>query len=141
MAGKSTITFGFKLEDGKDGLKQLTMDADALRKIMAATVTETKKFQSKAVTFSSVSTAVESAQRAVSELQGVVGNLAAAYRAQLEAETKLETVMRQRMSASAADIQGIKDLCSAQQELGIIGDEVQLARAAAGHVPQQQAGS
>ena len=37
--------------------------------------------------------------------------------------------MRKRMNATAEQIQGIKDLCSAQQELGVIGDEVQLAGA------------
>lgn len=37
--------------------------------------------------------------------------------------------MRNTMDAREADIQSIKDLCSAQQELGVIGDEVQLAGA------------
>ena len=49
-----------------------------------------------------------------------------AYQLQLESETKLETVMRQRMNASAQDIQAMKDLASAQQQIGIIGDEVTL---------------
>jgi hypothetical protein len=33
------------------------------------------------------------------------------------------------MNAREEDIQSIKDLCSAQQKLGVIGDEVQLAGA------------
>ncbi|MCM1293750.1 MAG: hypothetical protein NC230_09265 [Bacteroides sp.] len=37
--------------------------------------------------------------------------------------------MRNTMLARESDIQSIKDLCSAQQEIGIIGDEVQLAGA------------
>jgi len=37
--------------------------------------------------------------------------------------------MQQRMGATAAEIQSIKDLASAQQELGVIGDEVQLSGA------------
>lgn len=52
-----------------------------------------------------------------------------AYQMQIEGETKLATVMRQRMGASAKEIQQIKDLCSAQQALGVIGDEVQLSGA------------
>lgn len=52
-----------------------------------------------------------------------------AYQIQIEGETKLATVMRQRMGASAKEIQQIKDLCSAQQALGVIGDEVQLSGA------------
>ena len=52
-----------------------------------------------------------------------------AYQMQIEGETKLATVMRQRMGASAKEIQQIKDLCFAQQALGVIGDEVQLSGA------------
>ena len=52
-----------------------------------------------------------------------------AYKVQIEAETKLETVMKQRMNASASSIQSVKDLTAAQQELGVVGDEVQMAGA------------
>lgn len=48
---------------------------------------------------------------------------------QVEAETKLETVMRQRLKANDEVIQSVKNLASEQQELGVIGDEVQLAGA------------
>lgn len=49
--------------------------------------------------------------------------------AQIEAETKLTTVMRQRMGATGAQIQGIKSFTAAQQNLGVVGDEVQMAGA------------
>lgn len=52
-----------------------------------------------------------------------------AYDVQIEAETKLETVMRQRMNANNEMIQSVKDLASAQQQIGVVGDEVQLAGA------------
>lgn len=80
-----------------------------------------------------------------SKLMGMVGLAAAAFsvgaivqfgketleasKAQTEAETKLETIMKQRMQSTDAQIQKIKDLTSAQQKLGVIGDEVQLAGA------------
>lgn len=50
-----------------------------------------------------------------------------ANQVQQEAEAKLAQVMRNTMSASDAEIQLIKDLTAAQQQLGIVGDEVQLA--------------
>lgn len=53
----------------------------------------------------------------------------AAYDKQAEAEAKLAQVMRNTMGASADEVKQIKELCSVQQELGIIGDEVQLAGA------------
>lgn len=40
MSRKSTISISFKIEDGADGFKQLTTDADGLRKVMQSTVTE-----------------------------------------------------------------------------------------------------
>lgn len=48
---------------------------------------------------------------------------------QIEAERKLETVMRQRMGATEAQIDMIKQLASAQQEIGVVGDEVQIGGA------------
>lgn len=53
----------------------------------------------------------------------------AAYDAQAEAEAKLAQVMRNTMGASAAEVKAIKELTAAEQALGVVGDEVQLAGA------------
>jgi len=53
----------------------------------------------------------------------------AAYDKQAEAEAKLAQVMRNTMGASNDEIKSIKEMTAAQQELGVIGDEVQLAGA------------
>ena len=37
--------------------------------------------------------------------------------------------MAQRMGSTEAEVQSIKDLCAAQQQIGVIGDEVQLSGA------------
>lgn len=128
MADK-TISIGFKVDGGADGLNTLTMKAGDLRKVMEATVTEAQRIKDKTDSFASACVGIDSVSRTISELQSVMGELSDAYAVQIEAETKLQTVMQQRMSASEADIQSIKDLCSAQQQLGVIGDEVQLAGA------------
>ncbi|MGM9795497.1 MAG: hypothetical protein ACI3ZZ_04685 [Candidatus Aphodosoma sp.] len=52
-----------------------------------------------------------------------------ANKAQQEAEAKLAKVMQNTMGASNAEVESIKKLASAQQALGVIGDEVQLAGA------------
>lgn len=49
--------------------------------------------------------------------------------AQSSQELKLKTIMQERMSATEADVQGIKDLAAAQQEVGVVSDAVQLAGA------------
>lgn len=71
--------------------------------------------------------AIKGAMEGLRNIMGVLGDLSAAYNTQAEAETRLATVMRQRMDATDEDIQAMKDLASAQQELGVVGDEVQLA--------------
>lgn len=52
-----------------------------------------------------------------------------AYKVQAEAEKKLEVVMKQRFNATDKSIQSVKDYTSAQQKLGVVGDEVQMAGA------------
>ena len=73
--------------------------------------------------------AINSAQQSINSLSACVNDLSNAYKIQVQAETQLGEVMRQRMNATDADIDSIKRLASAQQELGVIGDEVQLAGA------------
>lgn len=128
MADK-TISIGFKVDGGADGLNTLTVKAGDLRKAVEATVKETQRLKDKTESFASLSVGIDLITRTIGDLQSVLGELSDAYAVQIEAETKLQTVMRERMSASEADIQSIKDLCSAQQQLGVIGDEVQLAGA------------
>lgn len=50
-----------------------------------------------------------------------------AYNIQLEGETKLATVLGEHLDATEEQIQAAKDYASALQEIGVIGDEVQLA--------------
>lgn len=52
-----------------------------------------------------------------------------AYNTQIEQETKLTTIMKQRMGATDAQVDSVKQLAAEQQKLGVIGDEVQLAGA------------
>jgi hypothetical protein len=52
-----------------------------------------------------------------------------AYNTQIEQETKLTTIMKQRMNATDDQISSVKALAAEQQKLGVIGDEVQLAGA------------
>jgi len=65
----------------------------------------------------------------VGSVTNAFNNCVQANQAQQEAETKLARVMRNTMAASDEQIESIKALTSAQQALGIVGDEVQLAGA------------
>ncbi len=73
--------------------------------------------------------AFETISHAISGLTSKLSGFEALSYAQVEAETKLAQVMRNTMGASREEMQSILDLASAQQKLGVIGDEVQLAGA------------
>lgn len=81
-----------------------------------------KKFGEQAIYINQFASAVSSAA-------GVFSDFADANRAQAEAQSRLGQVMRNTMGATQEQIQSICDLAAAQQQLGIVGDEVQLAGA------------
>lgn len=129
MAGKSTINITFKLDSDGKGFKDLANDAEGLKKVITATVTEAQQLKGNVINFAALATGIDAAQRSFNQLHGGMKELADAYAVQETNETRLATVMKQRMSATEAEIQSIKDLASAQQQIGVIGDEVQLSGA------------
>ena len=128
MAG-NTISITFKLEGDNNSFKNLTKDAEGLKKAMSGVITEGQQLKGNVINFAALATGIDAAQRSFNQLQGAMQGLADAYAVQEVAETKLATVMQQRMGATDAEIQSIKDLAAAQQEIGVIGDEVQLSGA------------
>ena len=63
----------------------------------------------------------------IAAIQKVSIECTKAYTTQFNAEQKLTTAMRANLNATDDQITSVKKLASAQQELGIVGDEVQLA--------------
>lgn len=122
------VSFVIRLDD-KGTFKKVTVDAGELGRAVRSVQDESEKAKRTIISWSEVSQAFDVLQNAISELQGVMTDLTSAYQVQLVAETQLQTIMRQRMGANDEMIQSVKDLCSAQQELGVIGDEVQLSGA------------
>lgn len=117
----SDIKYNIKISvDGKEAVvettrsvKDLANEAEATRKALR--------------TWTNLALSTQALTSSLQSLTGLMREYSDANRAQVEVETKLATVMKQRMSASDAEIQSIKDLASAQQALGVVGDEVQLA--------------
>lgn len=73
--------------------------------------------------------AFEAVNNMFGRLTSTLDECTSANNIQQEAEAKLARVMLNTMGATDEEIQSIKDLASAQQQLGVIGDEVQLAGA------------
>ncbi len=129
MAGNGTVSISFVLKDETNGLKTLTLGVTDLRKVLSSTVAEAEKLNKPFISFASLATGIDSVSRTLTSLQSVLKATTDCYATQIEAETQLATNMRNTMAACDSDIKSIKDLCAAQQELGVIGDEVQLSGA------------
>jgi len=71
-----------------------------------------------------ISMGVNAVRKVYSTLNTEIQKNVQVYQYQAEQELKLETIMKQRMNATQADIQYVKNLASAEQQLGIYGDEM-----------------
>lgn len=93
---------------------------------LAMSVDKTQGLFSK---LSTVSFGINNIVGTVNTITSSMGSFTEANQAQQEAEARLAQVMKNTMDATAGEIQSIKDLTAAQQKLGIVGDEIQLAGA------------
>lgn len=126
MAGKSTISVTFKLDSDGKGFKDLANDAEGLKKIITSTISEAQQLNTGAINFAAIATGISQVQDSMGTLRDVLTDLTAGYNYAIEAETKLTTVMGQRMGATQKEIESIKELALAQREKGVIDDDVQL---------------
>lgn len=102
---------------------------NAISQTAVAATSKVNNFSESMAKIRDAGLAFEAVNNMFGRLTSAIGNWNAANNMQQEAEAKLSRVMRNTMGASAEEIQSIKDLASAQQQLGVIGDEVQLSGA------------
>jgi hypothetical protein len=129
MAGKSTISITFKLDGDSKSFKDLAKDADGLKQVITSTLSEAQQLKGSVINFAALATGIDAAQRSFSQLQSGMTELVEAYTESEIAETKLATIMRQRMGATDAEIKSITKLAAEQQKLGVIEDDTQIAGA------------
>lgn len=127
MADKVSINIELKTDD--KGITKATIDTKELAGAIDSVKKATSELNANLINVASLAQIADAVSSAFGQLNGIVSDLSASYAAQEIAETKLGQVMRNTMGATEAEIQSIKDLCAAQQELGVIGDEVQIAGA------------
>ena len=122
MADKK-VEFEIKvIGDALERLKQITGQTDELGN---AAERAKSKLAGIGRGFIMFNQAMEVAKKAADKMREFTD----ANREEQEALAKLAQVMRNTMGASYDEIASIKELASAQQKLGVIGDEVQLAGA------------
>lgn len=121
-----TVAIKFKF-DGAEKFHTLELDLENISGALKNVNENARTLDTKIVNLASKTQLLESLDSVVQQLNGVFNDLTSAYQDQQVAETKLAQAMRNTMGASNAEIESIKQLCSEQQKLGVIGDEVQLA--------------
>lgn len=116
-------------DESSETFKQIGLSVEDLAKGISAVIEETKRLNSEISGSANMADIFDAAQQSMDQLMGACQSLSEAYQGQIVAETQLQTVMQQRMAATHEDIDSIKNLCAAQQQLGVISDEVQMSGA------------
>ena len=121
------VKFNIKLSiDGKEHIITASTNVKRLAQEMEIAQTETAKLRDALLKINQVGQSIQNAFSGLQQITGLMQEYTAANAVQQEAEAKLANNMRNTMGARDEDIQSIKDLCAAQQQLGVIGDEIQL---------------
>lgn len=117
------VSFLIKIHsDG--GAKRVTADAEEMGRVIREVQDDAEKAKRDVLTWAEAAQAVDVLQSSISELQAALTEMTADYQTSVVAQTQLATIMRQRMGSTEEEIQSIRDLCSAQQELGVVEDDI-----------------
>lgn len=126
----NTVEYKIKLKgEGADSVEKLKHLVEGLGGSIEQAKNSSEGLKTSLLNFNQAVGAIQNVAAAFSQVSSAVSGMTQFYAAQVEAETKLQTVMRNTMDATDDEVQSIKDLCSAQQELGVVGADVQVAGA------------
>lgn len=118
MAGKSTVSISVVIKEGKDGLKQLTLDADGLRKAMSETVKVAQEFQNKWINVAAIGTGIRSLSESLSQLTGVLSSVTAE-------SLDFSKAMKAANTMAGKDSEGFEKL---KDEVAELSKEIPIAR-------------
>ena len=114
--------------DGKP-IDAIIKSTEGLQEAMKKAISEATKLKPSLVNAAATASLFQTLKSAVGSLQGVFSSYTQAFEAAAVANAKLKTIMEQRMNATAEDVKGVKDVISAQKELGVVSGSVQVAGA------------
>lgn len=124
------VNFKIKIDtDGAEKVHKVSVDAVDLAENINKVTKAQSELNSEMVNINQLAELWHNLYQGIQQVGAVMVDLTAAYNTQEQAEVKLETIMRQRMGATDGMVESVKQLCSEQQQLGVIGDEVQLSGA------------
>ena len=121
----TTISIGWKIEDAAGGLKQVTMSAEDLRRIMRMNVVESEKLSSKFINLAAVCTSMDSLSSTFDSLKTVLDGLAGAQ--------ELATYLELKSSLQSL-IPVMNDMLVQQNGLSSTGEQVAFPKTVASHI-------
>lgn len=110
MARKGTISIAFRIEDGKDGLKMLTADAKALRKVFEENARAANAMSDKVLSSAAAVTTLSATQNALSQLSSVLRDTAGD-------SLNFSSAMRAANTMASKDSEGFSRLTDEVSEL------------------------
>lgn len=124
------VKFNIRLNiDGKEQIVTASTNVKRFAEELGIARTKSTELRDSLIRITQVGQSFQNALMGLQQITGLMSQYTAASKVQVEAETKLKTVMQERMNATEGDIEHIKQLTAEQQRLGVIGDEVQIAGA------------
>ena len=120
------VKFNINLSvNGKDVVVQCKQGVQELGKALGTIPGKAEQSRQAMIKWSAVSTIYNNLYNGLQQLTGAMQPFIAKSNAATEAQTKLTTVMRQRMHATEADTEAVNKAISAQTKLGVVGGTVQ----------------
>lgn len=120
------IKFNIKLNiDGKNVIVQASQSVKELQRNLMAAKTGRQRLGEALLRFNQVARVYSNISESIGALSGVMNGYISKANSAAEAQTKLTTIMRQRMGATEADTAAVNEAVAAQTKLGIIGGTVQ----------------
>lgn len=120
------IKFNIKLNiDGKNVIVQASQSVKELQRNLMAAKTGSQRLGEALLRFNQVARVYSNISESIGALSGVMNGYISKANSAAEAQTKLTTIMRQRMGATEADTAAVNEAVVAQTKLGIIGGTVQ----------------
>lgn len=120
------VKFNINLSvNGKDVVVQCKQGVQELGKALGTIPGKAEQSRQAMIKWSAVSTIYNNLYNGLQQLTGAMQPFIAKSNAATEAQTKLTTVMRQRMHATKADTEAVNKAISAQTKLGVVGGTVQ----------------
>lgn len=120
------IKYNIRLNiDGKTVVVQASQSVKELQRNLMAATTGSQRLGAALFRFNQVARVYSNISDSISTLSGVMNGYISKANSAAEAQTKLTTIMRQRMGATEADTAAVNKAVAAQTKLGIIGGTVQ----------------